>query len=262
MKKLLIVLTVFHLTISSGLCGLWSNLNDAIGAAVNDYNTDMLATGDSVITSMQTTASVGEKLNGAFTNYHTNIVITGDHALENSKAVYKALRDIAMWLPDQLKKLWEKFVAVLQSIRDKLNALNEQLGGKASRSFSNGLGDGFVERFAQAENLELKLSLYTQYWELVDDTGTKLLAQEKKHRDELLPKLTTVANECVAIEEILLDQLVASEKNLKVLVTALDKSAAPALQHLTDLAKKRLKASAIHSEQAQESRALLDTLPK
>ena len=261
MKKLSLITVLLFCSAALSQAGLWSNLNDAQANLINMYNTDMLATGDSVISSMQTTGPLGGKLNSAFDNYHNNIVVTGDHALENSKAVYKALRDIAMWLPDQLKKLWEKFVAWLQSIRDKLNALNEQLGGsKASNTMARGLGDGFVERFAAAKDINLKLSIFSDYWTLVDQTGTKVLGLEEKYRNELLPKMTPVANECMAIEECLIDDLVSCEENITTFAKLLDSKESAALQQLAEKVQKRLKASVIHGDNARMSRTLLEKL--
>ena len=263
MKKLIWVTLLLCCSTALTRAGLWSNLNDAQTNLINSYNTDMLATGDSVIASMQTTGPLGGKLNSAFTNYHNNIVITGDHALENSKALYKALRDIAMWLPDQLKKLWEKFVAWLQSIRDKLNAMNEELGGsKASNIQPKGLGDGFVERFQATKDINLKLSVFADYFQLVDETGTKVISLDEKYRDELMPKLTPVASECMTIEQCLVDDLVTSEENIVAFAKALDNQQSPGLEHLADLVQKRLKASVLHGESSKLSRTLLERLEK
>ena len=266
----LIVLLFFLLyAVNLAQAGLWSNLNDAMANLVNDYNTDMLATGDSVNSSMQGEGSLGGKLNSAFDNYHTNIVTTGDHALENSKAVYKALRDIAMWLPDQLKKLWEKFVALLQGIRDKLNALNEQLGGSSEAAASKasrtrvGLGDGFVVRFEKAQDLRTKIKIYGDYWQLVEETGQKLMQEEEKNRNELLPKLQKVAAECMAIEEVLLKEVMKSEANLKLFNDFMTNSPSLALQQFRDKLEARLKASLVHSEDKEKhSKLLKSVLPQ
>ena len=122
MKKhiaiLMTVLFLFNATFAQA--GIWGNFWTAVGNTVESYNADMLATGDAV------NASLKEgKVMEAFTSYEKNIQVVGDHALENSKAVYKALKDIVMWIPNQIKKVWDKFVAVLQKIRDQLAAMNQ-----------------------------------------------------------------------------------------------------------------------------------------
>jgi len=118
--------------------GVWGNFWAAVGKAVEDYNTDMLATGDAVNAALK-----DGKIMDAFTAYEKNIQVVGDHALANSKAVYAALKEIVLWLPKQLKKIWDKFVEILQKIRDSLAALNQPGGGiipagKASMTTTKG----------------------------------------------------------------------------------------------------------------------------
>ena len=118
--------------------GVFGNFWAAVGKAVEDYNADMLATGDAVNAALK-----DGKIMDAFTAYEKNIQVVGDHALANSKAVYAALKEIVMWIPNQLKKIWDKFVEILQKIRDALAALNQPGGGiipagggtKASKMF-------------------------------------------------------------------------------------------------------------------------------
>ena len=104
--------------------GVFGNFWAAVGKAVEDYNADMLATGDAVNAALK-----DGKIMDAFTAYEQNIQVVGDHALANSKAVYAALKEIVMWIPNQLKKIWDKFVEILQKIRDALAALNQPGGG-------------------------------------------------------------------------------------------------------------------------------------
>lgn len=103
--------------------GLWANLWNSLGKAVEDYNADMIATGTSVNESLK-----NGKVLEAFDNYEKNMLVTCEHALANTKATYTALKDIVLWLPRQLKKIWDKFVAILQKIRDALIAMSQPGG--------------------------------------------------------------------------------------------------------------------------------------
>jgi hypothetical protein len=133
--------------------GVWANFWNAMGTTVEGYNADMLATGNAV------NASLKEgKILAAFAAYDSNIQVVGNNALANSKAVYKALKEIVMWIPNQIKKIWDKFVAILQKIRDQLAAMNQPggLGGtpaappasKASALYTaNASSKGWMDNF-------------------------------------------------------------------------------------------------------------------
>jgi len=122
-KQIVIMLAVLLFSTTIVEAGVWANFWGAVGTTVENYNTDMLATGDAI------NASLKEgKVLAAFDAYDKNIQIVGEHALANSKAVYKALKDIVLWIPNQIKKVWDKFVAILQKIRDQLAAMNQPGG--------------------------------------------------------------------------------------------------------------------------------------
>ncbi len=218
--------------------GIWGNFWTAIGNTVENYNADMLATGDAV------NASLKEgKVMEAFTAYEKNIQIVGDHALENSKAVYKALKDIVLWIPRQIKKVWDKFVAILQKIRDQLAAMNQPgaLTGnttpsapttKASKSWmdafdvsnydpngntsqttadsalvTNDLGDGWVKMFNDSPDFAAKLKTFSHYKGHTQTMNLYMNGLEKEHFKALDPNFTKVTNECAQIEGLLLEEL-------------------------------------------------------
>lgn len=242
MKKVTAILMamMFLCTTSFAHAGLWGNFWTAVGNTVENYNADMLATGDAV------NASLKEgKVLEAFTAYEQNIQVVGDHALENSKAVYKALKDIVMWLPNQIKKVWDKFVAVLQKIRDQLAAMNQPgglTGGapsapstkassvyKASKGWmdafdmssynpetnssgnqavsANDLGDGWVEVFENAGDFKSKLNTFIHYRGHTQTMNLYMNGLEKKHFKALDPNFTKVTNECAHIETVLLEEI-------------------------------------------------------
>ena len=122
--KIVLMLTVLFLSnVAFVQAGVRANFWNAVGTTVEGYNADMLATGNAV------NASLKEgKILEAFASYDKNIQVVGNNALANSKAVYKALKDIVLWIPHQIKKVWDKFVAILQKIRDQLAAMNQPGG--------------------------------------------------------------------------------------------------------------------------------------
>jgi len=124
-KRLMLLMVVVSLCAAPTVhAGIWGNFWGAVGKTVEDYNADTMATGEAVGAALK----AGE-FNAAFTSFETNYSLTGEHALANSKAVYSALKEIVLWIPNQIKKVWDKIVEVLQKLRDNLNAINESLGG-------------------------------------------------------------------------------------------------------------------------------------
>ncbi len=231
--------------------GVFGNFWAAVGKAVEDYNADMLATGDAVNAALK-----DGKIMEAFTAYEQNIQVVGDHALANSKAVYAALKEIVMWIPNQLKKIWDKFVAILQKIRDALAALNQPGGGiipaaKASKIYApstrasrgwmdnfdfkpvdtdneeeaedsnqpappqnfKGLGDGWVELFESHADLNEKLKTFTQYRGHCHTMGLWMQSLEKDKLAALDPQFTKVTSECSAIEDALFNEISDSLEN-------------------------------------------------
>jgi hypothetical protein len=121
--RVLLVAVLLVLVAPCAHAGVWANFWNAVGKTVEDYNTDMLNTGNSVNEALK-----NKKIMDAFTNYEKNMMITCEHALENSKGVYQALKDIVLWVPRQIKKIWDFFVGILQKIRDALTAMNQPHG--------------------------------------------------------------------------------------------------------------------------------------
>ena len=112
-SSLLIFITALLLCPLSHCYGsAWTELWNNVGNAVNNYNENMLATGDSV------NQAIAEKdPNAAFENYVSGIQKTGDDALADSKAVGQALKALLDTIPKAIKALWDEFIDAITAIK-------------------------------------------------------------------------------------------------------------------------------------------------
>ncbi len=222
--------------------GVWKNLWDAIAKATDDYANDIVTTGNNINQKLKE-----HKWSEAFDAYANDTNATGQHALQNSKAIFKALMDIANWVPNQIKKLWEKFVAGLENARKQLEALHHHGGGgdqapKAAISSVNGdlssrfmskfspvlprkkekeendgvieeslsrdLGDGFLRRFASCNSPEAKCNVFSEYMAKIRRMERWLDEEvDEQYKPAFEEKMEFIENDAGGLRDIFVEQV-------------------------------------------------------
>lgn len=118
---LLLLVAFLLLAPAQSQAGVFKNLADSVGKTLEDYNNDMW-TGEN---------SVGKSVLNGKGSFNERFSATAaalgraqDNAKGNMQAVWKAVKDIVLWLPRKLNALFNKLMGKVRWFVDRLNQIN------------------------------------------------------------------------------------------------------------------------------------------
>lgn len=117
--------------------GLMKNLLEKVGKTMTDFNNDMWVGENSV-------GGTVWNHEGGFMKTFDNTVAAFSRAQANAaanlKEVWKAVKDIVLWLPRKIGAAFKKVMDKVNAFRDKLNGMNQ--GATVKERFQNLVGGG------------------------------------------------------------------------------------------------------------------------
>lgn len=117
--------------------GVFRNLLDKVGKTMTDFNNDMWTGENSV------GATAWKHEGGFFKTFDNTVAAFGRaqaNAAGNLKEVWKAVKDIVLWLPRKIGAAFQKLMDKVNGFRDKLNAMNQ--GATVKDRWKNLVGAG------------------------------------------------------------------------------------------------------------------------
>lgn len=141
---------------SPSSAGVLKNLYNAVSKTVEDYNNDMWLAEDSVGGSVVNGIKGKKGFNQIFTDSVGAMQRAQDNAASNVKGIFKAIKDIVLWLPRKIQAAFNKLMGKVNDFRDKLNSMNQGATVKERWKNLTGMG-GAAQSFSGSSSVEESL---------------------------------------------------------------------------------------------------------